>query len=155
MRQAFAGPLQPVAQQMLAKACALLLAEDAAELGWAEPAQGSHILQRDLALEMRRHMRDGRMRFAVPVRAIRDGRGFAALRREPDGARWPATRLARQLDQRGEALAELRAGHRLHQQVPDPDAQRPYRHGLGVAAGDHEHWQARVRAPGVRGTDQK
>ena len=125
MGKAFAGPLQPVAQQMLAEACAVLLAEGAAELGWAEPAQGRHILQRDPALEMRRHMRDGRMRSAVPARAIRDGCGFAALRREPDGARWPATRLARQLDQRGEALAELPAGHWLDQQVPDPDAQRP------------------------------
>ena len=79
MGEPFAGPLQPVAQQMLAKACALLLAEGAAKLGWAESAQGGHILQRDLALEMRRHMRDGRMGFPVPARAIRDGRGFAAL----------------------------------------------------------------------------
>ena len=85
MGEAFAGPLQPVAQQVLAEACALLLAEGAAELGWAEPAQGGNILQRDLAVEMRRHMRDGRMRSAVPAGAIRDGRGFAALRREPDG----------------------------------------------------------------------
>ena len=79
---------------MLAEACALLQAEGAAELGWAESAQGGNMLQRDLALEMRRHMRDGRMRSAVPASAIRDGRGFAALRREPDGARWPPTRLA-------------------------------------------------------------
>ena len=45
MGEVFAGPLQPVAQQMLAEACALLLAEGAAELGWAEPAQGGNILQ--------------------------------------------------------------------------------------------------------------
>ena len=75
MGEAFARPLQPVAQQMLAEACALLLAEDAAELGWAEPAQGGNILQRDLAVEMRRHMCDGRMRFPVPARAIRFGIG--------------------------------------------------------------------------------
>ena len=31
-------------------------------------------------------------------------------------------------------VAEFAAGHWLHQQVPDLDAQRPYRQGLGVAA---------------------
>ena len=47
MGEPFTGPLQPVAQQMLAEACALLLAEGAAELGWAEPAQGSNTLQHE------------------------------------------------------------------------------------------------------------
>lgn len=84
-------------------------------------------------------MRGDGIRSAVPARVIRDAGCFAALRRKPDDARWPATRLARQSDKRGESMAELPAGDRLHQQVPDTHAQRPYRHGLGVVAGDRQH----------------
>ena len=51
MGKAFAGLLQPVAQQMLAEACALLLAEGAAQLDRAEMAQGSDVSQRDLLVK--------------------------------------------------------------------------------------------------------
>ena len=44
MSKPLARPLQPVAQQMLAEAGALLLAEDAAEMGWVEKAQGGSVL---------------------------------------------------------------------------------------------------------------
>lgn len=124
MGKAFARPLQPVAQQMLAEAHALLLTEHAAELGWAESAQGSNIIKRDLAVEMRCNVRDGRMRFAVLVKVSLDGRCFEALRRKPDVTRWPPALLVRQLKKRGDALAELAAGHRFYQQIPHPNAQR-------------------------------
>ena len=125
MGKAFASLLQPVMEQMLAETDTLLLPEEAAKLRGAEPAQGSGLLQRDFAVEMRRHMRDGSMRSSFANRAMQGGQGLRSLLRKSDFARRSRPALARQIEERGDAPAEFPGQHRLHQQVPDPDAQRP------------------------------
>lgn len=107
MGEAFASPLYPVAEQILVEAHTLLLPEDAVELGGAEPAQGCNMIQRDLAVEMRRHMRDRGIRPPLLAVAIQGGQGFGASRRKQDFARRPWPAPAHQFDERGDALAEL------------------------------------------------
>ena len=92
---------------MLAEADALLLPEDAAELRGAELAQRCRMMQGNIAVEMRRHMRDGGIGPSRPARAMQGGQGLVAWRRDQGFARRPWPAPARQIDQRADALAQL------------------------------------------------